>query len=424
MVTKHEVQRGLIEDGFRAAGTPVGAGWSWTAGPVGTDGRPQPAEFLYRERHIVVREEFVDAVTELLTAEVRTRGKAKARVVARPVTHGVRLLRLPGSLPVVDALQLVAAKFGRGVATYDYVIALSQVITGWCAAREPWPRLRGTAPVPGPVDDADAGENVRVVILDNGIDQATVNANDWLAGVVGDPDEEVVTDDSGNVRIHYAGGHGTVTAGLVRMMAPRADVRVVRAFPVAGAAFETDLVQQMEGILQSSHPDVICLPAGTRAADATGLLAFATFLQNRLSLHAGVVVVAAAGNDGANESFWPATGPGTVTVGALTRDGSARAEFTNFGGWVDVYTVGDEVVNAFPTGRYTYSEPPREGQEADFEGVAEWSGTSFSAAIVAGMIAARMWRDGLSGTDAAAALVDEAQDAPVAGVGACLLPPS
>ena len=48
---------------------------------------------------------------------------------------------------------------------------------------------------------------------------------------------------------------------------------------------------------------------------------------------AGVVVVAAAGNDGRDEPRYPAATPGAISVGASTYDGR-RASFSNWGMWV------------------------------------------------------------------------------------------
>ncbi|MFD0891222.1 S8 family serine peptidase, partial [Streptosporangium algeriense] len=67
--------------------------------------------------------------------------------------------------------------------------------------------------------------------------------------------------------------------------------------------------------------------------------------------------------------------PGVIAVGALDVAEQARAPFSAYGPWVDVWTRGEWLRSSFL-------------RHGEFRGYAGWSGTSFSAAVVSGVIAA------------------------------------
>jgi subtilisin family serine protease len=65
------------------------------------------------------------------------------------------------------------------------------------------------------------------------------------------------------------------------------------------------------------------------------------------TIAAGVTVVVAAGNDGADASdYSPASAPNAITVGAIDNT-DARASFSNFGSVLDVFAPGVDVKSAW-----------------------------------------------------------------------------
>ncbi|OLE25336.1 MAG: hypothetical protein AUG44_16350 [Actinobacteria bacterium 13_1_20CM_3_71_11] len=201
-------------------------------------------------------------------------------------------------------------------------------------------------------------------------------------------------------------GHGTFSAGLIRQLAPDAQVLVVPVIHGGGFICGDHLVNAVTW-LHGQPVDIVCLPMDftpVLPADAKVLAWLGTAL-GALG-HAGVQVVAAAGNDGRDHPTYPAAfavadaTPETplISVGALNPNGTSRAYYSNFGPWVTDWAVGTSVVSCFPAidgganpelGPFDQERPPAESVDPDdFRGgFARWSGTSFAAAVVAGRLA-------------------------------------
>lgn len=359
-------------------------------------------EYLYRLEQILVRDADVDRVLRALDG-----GQVEDNAV-----NGLTRLLLPSGLGTPEALARLDQAVGVGVATPDHLLWVTPKST-LCPATEP--AEPGTKePCPPLSTCSHDGQGVLVSVVDTGWHPpaATDPLTPWLAGVTGD----VETIDPS--RIQPYAGHGTFIAGVVRCRAPKAEVRVEGFLPLGGAVFESEITVQLCEAL-ALGPDIISLSAGSTTRTSLPLLSFEVFYANFLSQVKGTVLVAAAGNDGTRVPFWPAAFPWSVSVGAIDAH-KKRADFSNFGSWVDVYALGVDLVNAFPHGDYECHEPPHAGEVRHFEGLARWSGTSFSTPLVAGMIAARMSARGLSARHAANQLLAEARAHAVPGVGPCL----
>jgi hypothetical protein len=383
---------------------------AWPASD-GTDG----AAFLCETGRVLVRDEYaVQAQSQLAGAQISVRQDPEARQL-----DGLTVLEVGD---VTRALEVIDRTIGTGVASPNHLVHISPNGSGrgvgsMCPATEPIPVPADTPPNPGIAHDQEAGRGVRVVVADTGLDPTAENRSTWLAGVTGDDDkgagEEPLTE--------YA-GHGTFIAGIIRCLAPAAEVHVRATFGIGGAVFENDLVGGLIDILDNDTPDIISLSAGTWTKTSGDLLSLQLFGRRRLRLHKGVLLVAAAGNDGKRFQFWPAAAPYTVSVGALDKTLTGRAWFSNFGHWVDAYAPGEDLVNAFPVGSYIGQEEDNAGVPFKYEGMARWSGTSFATPVVAGMTAARMSRTGENGVRAAAELLKLARKQAIPGLGAVLRP--
>jgi thermitase len=100
--------------------------------------------------------------------------------------------------------------------------------------------------------------------------------------------------------------------------------------------------------------------------------------------NAGLVIVAAAGNNGTTDPFYPAALDNVISVGAFDED-DRRAAFSNYGTKVDISAPGNVIMSTYPLIACPASELPGNS------GCYTWqSGTSMAAPHVAGA-AALVW---------------------------------
>lgn len=397
--------------------------------PPRRDGDPNPpdAEFIYRRNHLLTRDRDLQSVLDVLsTVEgLRPIGPEREGGPVGEVTHpipGLALIQLVFEGPddawqqaqvMFGALDTIERQLGPGVAGPDHAVHVTPATN--CPATEPDPEADDAPPLPGISRSRCDGRGTLVAVVDNGLVKDAPERHSWLNGVTGDRDLEVDED----VSIVRYGGHGTFIASIIRAMAPRAEVRVKRAYGKPGAIYESHLVKALLEVLDWA-PDVISLSAGTHTWRHHGLLSFHVFVDGPLRERPGIALVAAAGNDSADWKFSPAEMERVIGVGALGPPGDALAWFSDFGDWVKVFAPGQDLVHAFASGEYTYEE--YQTGTATFTGMARWSGTSFSTPVVSGLIAARMSETGESAREAAESLLRLARAQALPGIGPVLHP--
>jgi hypothetical protein len=301
-----------------------------------------------------------------------------------------------------------------------------------CKASEPGVPI-GSPTQPSPPVKGNRGDQDRVqlVISDTGLledflpENLDVERYPWLEGVDGDrradPLDRILPrglpgiPEEGEWRsIPFEAGHGTFVAGVARSMAPRASVYVGNHFTMAGAALEYEVTGGLDELIRDHSPHVINVPAGCYTRGDLPLLSFSEFLRR----HDDITLVAAAGNDSTDRRFWPAAfswGIGVIGVGALGGDEQNLSWYSNYGDWVDVYSLGEGLVNAYATGVYTYLQPEKRPTQQVFRGMAQWDGSSDTSALVSGLIVAEIARGGGSAREAAQRVLDAARD--IRGVG-------
>jgi subtilase family protein len=317
---------------------------------------------------------------------------------------------------VLYLLRLIDRELGVGIATPDHVLTAANGEMYPCSATEPEEVLFRAGPDPAVC--RDGGARVRIFVADTGLVKDWATTFPWLHGVHGAIDPQAGT--GPGVAIPPYGGHGTFVTGVLRCMAPDAQVHVANVFDTAGSVLESELVQRLNPAFGFGF-EILHLTASCMTRKNIPPLALEAWLE-LLRAYKGVVCVAPAGNNHTRRPSWPGAFPDVISVGALAADWHHRADFSDHGGWVDVYAPGEKLINAFGSGEYTGQFGAGAGLPRTFTGLAQWSGTSFSAPIVTGLIAARMARCGESAREAADALLARARDQAIPGVGPVLLP--
>ncbi|MFF9087690.1 S8/S53 family peptidase [Streptomyces sp. NPDC014991] len=402
-----------------------------TMGPDDTPG------LLYEKGVVLVRggEEagFVeDAVRAHFTETPGLVPDHVGRVGPRADRTGVTRVRVGdpdgGEDTVPHALAAVRAaerRQGRRLAGRNHVL---HIAVNACPGDEPVPAPRTEAANPAVSGSGhDPATAVGVLVIDTGLVHDHL-AYPPLAHTTGDAQ---LTETDGDGVLHQYVGHGTFIAGIVAALAPNTDITVRGTLNDAGAVLESEFAGRLfEAVDRNGWPDIISLSAGTPGADTDGLIGLDTFMRELRDRR--TLLIAAAGNNGSDTRFWPAAYAAlpeyadcVLSVGALRADGESGACFTNYGPWVRVHAPGERLTSAL-TGfvtpvPYVYQHStyddcrfgsdyactcqyPRhtgvlsEGRENTggkpdqvmFDGLAQWSGTSFAAPVAAGLVAARM----------------------------------
>lgn len=237
---------------------------------------------------------------------------------------------------------------------------------------------------------AHGAPGVRIAVVDSGVDVTHPDLAGKIAGTF-----NAVTRGSD---VRDLVGHGTGVASVAAAATGNglgisgagydSTVLAAKVADRTGRIFTDDLAAGIVWAVDSGA-DVINLSLGGPTSDPLERDAVGYAQQH------GVLVVAAAGNEGTRAKQFPAALPGVLSVGATAANGSARAPFSSFGSWVDVGAPGRGVVIATPGGGF---------EAAD--------GTSFATPLVSGQVALlEAFRPGRTADELAAAVTGGANTA-------------
>jgi subtilisin family serine protease len=155
-------------------------------------------------------------------------------------------------------------------------------------------------------------------------------------------------------------GHGTMTAGLVHLIAPGAKIMPLKTFAGDGSS---DLFNILRAIYYAVDHGANIINMSFEVTQNSPALQSAI----QYALSKNVVLVAASGNDGRQMLVYPAAYNDVIGVGS-TDSHDAKSSFTNFGtNAVFIAAPGEAVISTYPSSNYAGG----------------W-GTSFSAPLIAG----------------------------------------
>jgi subtilisin family serine protease len=157
-------------------------------------------------------------------------------------------------------------------------------------------------------------------------------------------------------------GHGTMVAGIVHLVAPGAKLLPVRVLDDEGRGLTFQVAKGIRYAIETGA-HVVNLSFGLDCESA--------ILREEITraTDAGLILVAAAGNDGSDTPIYPANDPLAICVAGLDSL-DIKATFSSYGESVDISAPAVGVYSTFKDGGYGIGD-----------------GTSFAAPIVSGQAA-------------------------------------
>lgn len=231
------------------------------------------------------------------------------------------------------------------------------------------------------------GKGIKVAILDTGVDRTHPDLKGNVRGGVSFV--------KGIKSYNDDHGHGTHVAGIIAAknnkigyvgVAPDAQIYAVKVLNKNGEGTVNDIVKGLNWSIQN-HMNIINMSLGL-TVDEIGKKNFELLDQTiKKAYSKGILIVAAAGNDGTKEINYPANFRNVIAVGALVENEKnaqgkiyhKRDDYSNYGRKLEFSAPGSFVFSTYPRNMVPVWTEDR--------GYEMMSGTSMASPYVAGFLA-------------------------------------
>ena len=194
-------------------------------------------------------------------------------------------------------------------------------------------------------DSVNTGNGIKVAIIDTGIDVDHPDLVDNIKGGYNATSKKKSYDDDN--------GHGTHVAGIIAAadneigvigVAPEAEIYAIKALDAYGNGYISDVVEGIEWCIDNDI-DIINMSIGIESDS----LVLHESVNNADS--AGVIMVAATGNNYGGNSEYPAAYDEVIGVGALDVNGNSSKMSALYN--VDEWAPGLEILSTYLNASYT-----------------------------------------------------------------------
>ncbi|MGM0876437.1 MAG: S8 family serine peptidase [Bacillota bacterium] len=201
--------------------------------------------------------------------------------------------------------------------------------------------------VPTMLNASLTGKNVKIAIIDTGIDGAHPDLN--VAG------GKNFIENNSNYKDDN--GHGTHVAGIIASLnnefgtlgvAPNSSIYALKFLDSNGEGSTTDLANAIDWAIEHNI-DILNMSFGFTGSDP-----IISELLNKAYMN-NMLIVGAAGNEGLNSVAFPASNRNVIAVGAINKQ-KQLAAFSNTGPQLEVTAPGVGVISTYINNQYKYMD--------------------------------------------------------------------